>query len=60
VEEPEKLLLSGLLGTGKTTFVRALFNTFQVPLIATSVATWMEPRYLGDVLIRIGTISMAS
>ncbi|KQZ22432.1 hypothetical protein ASD50_21235 [Mesorhizobium sp. Root552] len=48
-----KLLLSGPPGTGKTTFARALCNTLQVPLIATSVATWMEPGYLGDVLIRM-------
>lgn len=48
-----KLLLSGPPGTGKTTFAKALSNTLQVPLIATSVATWMEPGYLGDVLIRM-------
>jgi Cdc6-like AAA superfamily ATPase len=48
-----KLVLSGPPGTGKTTFARALCNTLQVPLIATSVATWMEPGYLGDVLIRM-------
>lgn len=48
-----KLLLSGPPGTGKTTFARALCNSLQVPLIATSVATWMEPGYLGDVLIRM-------
>lgn len=48
-----KLLLSGPPGTGKTTFARALCNTLQVPLIATSVATWMEPGYLGDVLKRM-------
>lgn len=48
-----RLLLSGPPGTGKTTFARALSNTLQVPLIATSVATWMEPGYLGDVLSRM-------
>jgi SpoVK/Ycf46/Vps4 family AAA+-type ATPase len=48
-----KLLLSGPPGTGKTTFARALCNTLQVPMIATSVATWMEPGYLGDVLMRM-------
>jgi Cdc6-like AAA superfamily ATPase len=52
-EMSAKLLLSGPPGTGKTTFARALCNTLQVPLIATSVATWMEPGYLGDVLIRM-------
>jgi hypothetical protein len=48
-----KLLLSGPPGTGKTTFARALCNTLQVPLIVTSVATWLEPGYLGDVLKRM-------
>lgn len=48
-----KLLLSGPPGTGKTSFARALCNSLQVPLIATSVATWMEPGYLGDVLMRM-------
>jgi Cdc6-like AAA superfamily ATPase len=48
-----KLLLSGPPGTGKTTFARALCNTLQVPMLATSVAAWMEPGYLGDVLIRM-------
>lgn len=48
-----KLLLSGPPGTGKTTFARALCNTLQVPLIATSVATWLEPGYLGDVIKRM-------
>lgn len=48
-----KLLLSGPPGTGKTIFARALCNTLQVPLIATSVARWMEPGYLGDVLLRM-------
>jgi cell division protease FtsH len=45
-----RLLLSGPPGTGKTTFARALRNTLQVPMIATSVAHWLEPGYLGDVL----------
>lgn len=45
-----RLLLSGPPGTGKTTFARALCNTLRVPLVATSVATWLEPGYLGDVL----------
>lgn len=45
-----RLLLSGPPGTGKTTFARALCNTLQVPLIATSVARWLEPSNLGDVL----------
>ncbi len=45
-----KLLLSGPPGTGKTTFARALCNTLQVPMLATSLATMLEPGYLGDVL----------
>ncbi|MGW9232700.1 AAA family ATPase [Pseudorhizobium sp. NPDC055634] len=49
-EMSTRLLLSGPPGTGKTTFARALCNTLQVPLVATSVATWLEPGYLGDVL----------
>lgn len=48
-----KLLLSGPPGTGKTTYARALCNTLQVPLLVTSVATWLEPGYLGDVLKRM-------
>lgn len=45
-----KLLLSGPPGTGKTTFAKALCNSLQVPMLATSVAQWLEPGYLGDVL----------
>lgn len=45
-----RLLLSGPPGTGKTTFAKALCNTLQVPLIATSVARWLETSHLGDVL----------
>jgi ATP-dependent Zn proteases len=48
-----KLLLSGPPGTGKTTFARALCNSLEIPLIATSVAEWLEPGYLGDVLRRM-------
>lgn len=49
-EMSTKLLLSGPPGTGKTTFARALCNTLQVPLLVTSVANWLEPGFLGDVL----------
>lgn len=48
-----KLLLSGPPGTGKTSFAKALCNTLQLPLIATSVSTWLEPSHLGDVLRRM-------
>jgi hypothetical protein len=48
-----RLLLSGPPGTGKTLFARAVCNTLQIPLFATSVATWLEPGYLGDVLKRM-------
>jgi ATPase family associated with various cellular activities (AAA) len=48
-----KLLLSGPPGTGKTLFAKALCNTLKVPLIATSVAIWLEAGHLGDVLMRM-------
>jgi hypothetical protein len=51
-----KLLLSGPPGTGKTTYARALCNSLEVPLIATSVGQWLEPGYLGDVLKRMTAV----
>jgi len=53
-----RILLSGPPGTGKTLFARALCNSLGVPLVATSVATWLEPGYLGDVLKRM-TVAFA-
>lgn len=52
-EMSTKLLLSGPPGTGKTTFARALCNSLQVPLVVSSVTTWLEPGYMGDVLKRM-------
>ena len=51
-----KLLLSGPPGTGKTTFARAMCNSLQLPLLATSVTDWLEPGYLGDVLKRMSAV----
>ncbi|WP_183820181.1 AAA family ATPase [Pseudorhizobium flavum] len=55
-----KLLLSGPPGTGKTTFAKALCNSLEIPLIATSVAEWLEPGYLGDVLRRMTAVFEAA
>ncbi|MCK8780771.1 ATP-binding protein [Rhizobium sp. NTR19] len=52
-EMSTRLLLSGPPGTGKTTFARALCNSLQLPMLGTSVATWLQPSYLGDVLKRM-------
>jgi hypothetical protein len=51
-----KLLLSGPPGTGKTTYARALCNSLEIPLIATSVGQWLEPGYLGDVIKRMTAV----
>ena len=48
-----RLLLSGPPGTGKTTFARALCNSLQIPLVVTSVATWLEGGHLNDVIRRM-------
>ncbi|CDZ51181.1 ATP-binding protein [Neorhizobium galegae] len=45
-----KLLLHGAPGTGKTTFARALCNSLQVPLVVTSVSTWLQGGHLNDVI----------
>ncbi|MGI6852057.1 AAA family ATPase [Mesorhizobium sp. 1B3] len=52
-EVSSKALLVGPPGTGKTTFARALANTLQIPLLATSAATWLQRGHLGDVLERM-------
>ncbi|WP_158282774.1 ATP-binding protein [Aminobacter sp. AP02] len=51
-----KVLLVGRPGTGKTTFARALSNTLQIPLVATSAATWLQRGHLGDVLERMSNV----
>lgn len=48
-----KLLLYGPPGTGKTTFARALCNSLQVPLVVTSVSTWLQGGHLSDVIDRM-------
>ncbi|MBO9127731.1 MULTISPECIES: AAA family ATPase [unclassified Rhizobium] len=48
-----RLLLSGPPGTGKTTFAKALCNSLQVPLVATSVSSWLEGSHLNGVLTRM-------
>ncbi|CZT38067.1 AAA family ATPase [Rhizobium sp. 9140] len=55
-----KLLLSGPPGTGKTTFARALCNSLGIPLVISSVTSWLEPGYLGDVLQRMSAAFTAA
>ncbi|MDL2400321.1 AAA family ATPase [Rhizobium mayense] len=45
-----RLLLYGPPGTGKTTFARALCNSLQIPLVVTSVSTWLQGGHLNDVV----------
>ncbi|NDV88936.1 AAA family ATPase [Aurantimonas aggregata] len=48
-----RLLLSGPPGTGKTTYAKALCNSLDLPLHVSSVSTWLEASYLGNVIARM-------
>jgi cell division protease FtsH len=52
---PRGLLLSGPPGCGKTLFAQSLAVTCKIPIVATSVAAWLQrgDGHLGDVMLAV-------
>ena len=44
---PRGALLTGAPGTGKTLFAQSIATAAKLPIVATSVGTWMAPSHLG-------------